>query len=168
MIVENNIENEEGIYTYPGKRTFLFEIKKRKVKTTCFAYRYRYRSKFYTWLPVFLEKAQTTGTNQNFIIRCRYFSSCYLFVSLWHCSHMSVSYLSSDDGLIFFWFSFCGALGLLLCLKSKSTRGVAYNMGNYHKSYLHAYLCQNFWANGEKFGLEDSLKMMLWEIHRYQ
>ena len=81
---------------------------------------------------------------------------------------MSVSYLSSDDGLIFFGFSFCGALGLLLCLKSKSTRGVAYNMGNYHKSYLHAYLCQNFWVNGEKFGLEDSLKMMLWEIHRYQ
>ena len=151
MIVENNIENEEGIYTYPGKRTFLFEIKKRKVKTTCFAYRYRYRSKFYTWLPVFLEKAQTTGINQNFIIRCRYFSCCYLFVSLWHCSHMSLSYLSSDDGLIFFCFSFCGALGLLLCLKSKKQKvsdSLPSLMGSYHKSYLHAYLCQNFWVNG--------------------
>ena len=37
------------------------------------------------------------------------FSCCYLFVSLWHCS-MALSYLSSDDGLIFFCFSFCGTL----------------------------------------------------------
>ena len=111
----------------------------------CLAYRYRYRPKFYNWLPTFLEKAQTTSTKQS------YFSCCYLFVSLWHCSHMSLSYLSSDDGLIFFCFSFCGTLGLLLCLKSKKHKGsdsLPSLMGNYHKSYLHAYLCQNFWVNG--------------------
>ena len=51
------------------------------ILTNCLGYRYRYGPKFYNWLPVFLEKAQTTGTNQNFIIRCRYFSYCYLFVS---------------------------------------------------------------------------------------
>ena len=119
--------------------------------TNCLAYRYRYQPTFYNSLPVFLEKAQATRTNQNFIIRCRYFSCCYLFVSLWHCSHMSLSYLSSDDGLIFFCFSFCGTLGLLLCLKSKKHKGsdsLPSLMGNYHKSYLHAYLCQNFWVNG--------------------
>ena len=99
------------------------------------------------WLQVFLEKAKTTGTSQNFIIRCRYCSCCYLFVSLWHCSHMSLSYLTSDDGLIFFCFSFCGALEFLLCLKSKKYKGsdsLPSLMGNYHKSYLHAYLFQNF------------------------
>ena len=120
-------------------------------KMNCLAYRYRYQPKFYNWLLVFLEKAQTTGTNQNIIIRCQYFSCCYLFVSLWHCSHMSLSYLSSDDGLIFFCFSFCGALGLLLCLKSKKQKvsdSLPSLMGSYHKSYLHAYLCQNFWVNG--------------------
>ena len=119
--------------------------------TNCLAYRYRYQPTFYNSLPVFLEKAQATRTNQNFIIRCRYFSCCYLFVSLWHCSHMSLSYLSSDDGLIFFCFSFCGALGLLLCLKSKKQKvsdSLPSLMGSYHKSYLHAYLCQNFWVNG--------------------
>ena len=106
----------------------------------CLAYWYRYRPKFYNWLPVFLEKVQTTGTNQNFIICCRYFSCCYLFVSLWHCSLMSLNYLSSDDSLIFFWFSFCGVLGLFLCLKSEKHKGSDWLpslMGNYHKSYLH-------------------------------
>ena len=96
----------------------------------------------------FLRKVQTTGMNQNFIICCWYF---YLFVSLWHCSHMSLSYLLSDDGLIFFCFSFCGALGLLSSLKSKKQKGsdsLPSLMGSYHKSYLHAYLCQNFWVNG--------------------
>ena len=69
----------------------------------------------------FLRKVQTINTNQSFIIRCRYFSCRYLFVSLWHCSHMSLPYIlpMSDDGLMFFCFSFCRALGLLLCLKSK-------------------------------------------------
>ena len=119
--------------------------------TKCLTYRYRYRSKFYNWLPVFLEKAQTTGTKQNFIIRCRYFSCCYLFVYLWRCSHMSLSYLSIDDGLIFFCFLFCGDLGLLLCLKSKKHKGsdsLPSLMGNYHKSCLHTYPCQDFWVNG--------------------
>ena len=118
--------------------------------TKCLTYRYRYRSKFYNWLPVFLEKAQTTGTNQNFIILCRYFP-CYLFVFFCHCSYMSLSYLSSDDGLIFFCFSFCGTLGLLLRLKSKKHKGsdsLPSLMGNYHKSCLHTYPCQDFWVNG--------------------
>ena len=60
---------------------------------------YQYEPKFNYLLPVFC--------------------CCYLFVSLWHCSHMSLSFLSSDDGLIFSIFSFYGPLGLLLCLKSK-------------------------------------------------
>ena len=114
--------------------------------TNCLAYRYGYRPKFFNGLPVFLEKAQTTGTNQNFIIRFRYFSCCCLFVSLWHCSHMSLSYLSSDYGSIFFCFSFCGALGLLLCLKSKKHKesdSLPSLIGNYRKSYLHAYLCKS-------------------------
>ena len=91
-------------------------------KRNSLAYRYQYRPKFFNWLPVFLEKAQTTGTNLNLFIRCRYFS-CYLFVSLWLCSHMSLSYLSSDDDLIFFCFAFCGALGLLSGLNSKKQKG---------------------------------------------
>ena len=95
-------------------------------KTNCLAYRYRYQPKFFNWLQVFLEKVQTTSTNQNFIICCWYFCCCYLFVSLWHCSHMSLSYLSSDDGLIFFCFSFCGALGLMSCLKCKKQRGATH------------------------------------------
>ena len=111
-----------------------------------------------------------TTTNQNFSIGCWYFLKkcklpvrtktllfvagiflvvifllpCYIVV-------MSLSYLLSDDGLIFFCFSFCGALGLLLCLKSKKHKesdSLPSLMGNYHKSYLHAYLCQNFWVNG--------------------
>ena len=117
----------------------------------CLIYQYRYQPKFFIWLPLFLEKVQSTGTNQNFIIHCQYFSICYLFVSFWHCSHMSLSYLSSDDGLIFFYFLFCGALGLLSCLKSKKQKGsdsLSSLMRSYHKSYLHAHLCQNFWVNG--------------------
>ena len=98
----------------------------------------------------YLRKAQTTGTNQNFIICCWCFS-CYLFVSLWHCVHMSLSYLSSYDDLLFFCFSFCGALSLFLCLKSKKNKGsdsLPSLMGNCQNFYLHAYLCQNFWVNG--------------------
>ena len=127
-----------------------FQFKLRKKFSNCLAYWYWCRPKFYNWLPVFLEK--TTGMKQTFIIHCWYFSCYYLFVSLWHCSHMSLSYLSSDDGLIFFCFSFCGTLGLSLCLKSKkqSQKGSDSFLSlvwNYCKSYLHAYLCQNFWVN---------------------
>ena len=96
-----------------------------------------------------------TGTDQNFIIgywyflkkrklptyiiRCRYFSCCYLFVSLWHFIHMFLTYLSSD-GLTFFCFSLCGILELLLCLKSKKHKGsnsLPSLIGSCHKSYLH-------------------------------
>ena len=77
--------------------------------------------RFFNWLPVFLEKVQTTSTNQNFIICCQYFSCYHFLFPLWHCSHMSLSSLSL---LTYLWFKFlcflfCGALGLLLCLKSK-------------------------------------------------
>ena len=41
-----------------------------------------YRLQFYKWLPVFLEKVQTTGMNKNFIICCQNFSCYYLSVSL--------------------------------------------------------------------------------------
>ena len=94
--------------------------------TNCLANRYRYGLKFYNWLPVFLEKEQTTSTNQNFIIRCRYFSCCYLFVSLWYFSHMFLPYQSSD-GLIFFCFLLCvGPWGCCCVLNLKSTRGVTH------------------------------------------
>ena len=77
---------------------------------------------------------------------------------------MSLLYLSSDDGLIFFCFSFCGALGLLLCLKSKKHKGSDslsnVMLGNYHKSYLHAYLPE-FLGEWLKFELEGLLKSML-------
>ena len=97
-----------------------------KYITNCLAYRYRYGPEFYNWLPVFLEKEQTIGTNQNFIIRYRYFSCCYLFVSLWYFSHMFLAYLLSD-GLIFFCFSLCvGLWGCCCVLNLKSTRGVTH------------------------------------------
>ena len=51
----------------------------------------------------------------------------------------------------------------LLCLKSKKQTGsdsLSSLMGNHYKSYLHAHVCQNFWVNGKKFGLEGSLKML--------
>ena len=98
--------------------------RQRFIWTNCLAYRYWYGPKFYNWLPVLLEKVKTTGTNKNFIIRYRYFSCCYLFVSLSDFSHISI-YLSRD-GLIFFCFLLYGTLGLLLCLNPKSIRGVAH------------------------------------------
>ena len=117
----------------------------------CLVYRYWYRSKFYNWLPEFLEKVQTICKNQNFII----FVAGIFVIFLFPCNIvvMPLPYLSSDDSLIFFCLSFCGALGLLLCLKSKKHNGsdsFPSLMGNwnYHKSYLLAYLCQNFWVNG--------------------
>ena len=95
----------------------------------------------------FLRKAQTTGTNQNLIIHCRYFP---VVIFLFPCD-ISLSHLLSDDGLIFFCFSFCGSLGLFLYLKSKKHKGsdsLPSLMGNCLKFYLHVYLCQNFWVNG--------------------
>ena len=90
---------------------------------------YGYEPRLYYSLPVF------------FLL-----SFCFLVT---HCSHVSLPYLSSDDGSIFLCFSFCGVLGLLLCLKSKKQKvsdSLPSLMGSY-KSYLHAYLCQNFWVN---------------------
>ena len=107
--------------------------------SNCLKYQYWYAPNFCNWLQVFLEKAQTAGTNQNFTIHSWYFSCCYLFVSLGHFSRMSLSYLSSD-GLLFLCFSLCGALQLLLILRTKKLKGsdsLPSLMGNYHKSYLH-------------------------------
>ena len=117
------------------------------VTTNCLAY--RYLPKFYNWLLVSLEKAQTTGTNQNFIIHCQYFSCCYLFVSLWHVFLLPVKWWWFN---IFLFFVLWGLrVVMLLCLNSKKHKGsdsMLSLMVNYHKSYLHAYLCQNFWVNG--------------------
>ena len=106
---------------------------------------------------VFLEKVHSTSTNQNFIICCWYFSCC-LFVP---CDIIVVICLSNDDGLIFFCFWFGGALGLLLCLKSKKHKGsdlLANLMGNYHKSYLHAYLSEF---------LGEWLEVWTWRLIKY-
>ena len=64
---------------WKGFLTIRKRLSKDEFFTNCLAY--RYRPNFFNWMPVFLEKVQTTGTNQNFI-RFRYFSCCYLFVSL--------------------------------------------------------------------------------------
>ena len=69
---------------------------------------------------------------------------------------MSLPYLSSE----YFCFSFCGALGP--CLKPKKHKGsdsLASLMGNYHKSYLHAYMSE--YLDEWLVGLDGSLKMML-------
>ena len=109
-----------------------------------------------------------TGTDQNFIIGCRYFlKKCKLpartktllfvagiflvviFLFPWYFSHQSI-YLSRD-GLIFFCFSLYGALGLLLCLESKKHKrsgSLPSLMENQLKFDLHVYLCHNFWVNG--------------------
>ena len=93
--------------------------------SNCLVYQKGYRPKFYNWLPVFLEKEQTTSTNQNFIICCQYFS-CHCFVSLWYFSHMFLPYLSSD-GLIFFCFLLrVGPWGCCCVLNLKSTRRVTH------------------------------------------
>ena len=66
--------------------------------------------------------------------------------------------------LILLYFSVFCLVGPQLGLKSKNHKGsdsLPSLMGNYHKSYLHAYICQNFSVNGQKFGLEGLLKMML-------
>ena len=42
------------------------------IKTKCLTYWHWYRQKFYNWLSVFLEKAQTTSTRESFIVHCRY------------------------------------------------------------------------------------------------
>ena len=126
----------------------------------CLMYQYWYQSKFFNWLSVFLEKVQTNITNQNFIICYWYFSWCYLFLSLWHCSHVFVLPIA------WWWFNFCGALGLLLCLKSKKQKGMTHffvwwGVTISPTCMRQVLLCQNFWVNGQKFGLEGSLKMML-------
>ena len=109
------LSTPKQIYHLVSSLTAIFNI------SNCLACRYWYWPKFYNRLPAFLEKSANYQYKQSFIIRCRYFSCRYLFVSLWHCSHMSLPYIlpMSDDGLMFFCFSFCRALGLLLCLKSK-------------------------------------------------
>ena len=89
----------------------------------------------------FLRKVQTTGMNQNFIICCWYF---YLFVSLWHCSHVFVLPIEWWWFNIFLFFVSWG-LGLLLCLKSNKHMGsdsLLSLMGNCHNFYLHECLSE--------------------------
>ena len=82
--------------------------------------------KFYNWLLVFLEKVQTTGMNQNFIIHCQYFSCCiYLFpcdiVVICLCPTyrlIMVQYISV--------FHFVGPQGCYRVLNPKSKRGVTH------------------------------------------
>ena len=76
---------------------------------------------------------QATGTNQSFIIRCWYFSFCYLFVSypVFSCA--------------------CGALGLLLWYKSKKHKGsVTFWFDRELPDVLIIYLCRNFLVDGCK------------------
>ena len=90
-------------------------------------YRCRYGPKFSNWLPVFLEKSQavsqSTDKNQNFIILWRFFFYSYLFVTLWHFSHISLPYQSGDGFIFFIFFVVCRALGLLLRPKSNKHKG---------------------------------------------
>ena len=75
-------------------------------ETHCLAYRYRYQPKFYNWVPVFLEKAQTTGMKENLFVAGIFLVVIFLFL----CDIVAIcllSYLSSDYGLIFFCFFFC-------------------------------------------------------------
>ena len=90
---------------------------------------------FANWLPVFLEKAQTTGTNQNCIIRCRYFSCCYLFVFLWHFSRMCLC--PTYRFMVIFIFFVVWGPRVVKSKKHKVSDSHPSLMGNYHKSYLH-------------------------------
>ena len=111
-----------------------------------------------------------TSTDQNFITGCRYFlkkcelpvrSKTLLFIAgiflvvifLFPCDIVVICLCPTYRVMMiyFFCFSFCRAFELFLCLKSKKHKGsdsLPSLMGNYHKSYLHAYLCQNFRVNG--------------------
>ena len=92
--------------------------------TNCLAYRHWYQPKFFNWLPVFLEKAaQTTGMNQDLIIRCQFFSCCYLFVSLWHCSHISVLPIEWWWFNIFLFFVLWGLRVVVVSYKIQKAKG---------------------------------------------
>ena len=115
--------------------------------TNCLAYRYRYRPKLYNWLPVFLEKRKLPVRTKTFLLVAGIF---LVVIFLFPCDIvvMSLSYLSSDDGSIFFCFLFCGTLGLLLCLKSKKHKGndALPSLISISPNCMH--ICQNFWVNG--------------------
>ena len=49
-------------------------------ETHCLAYRYRYQPKFYNWVPVFLEKAQTTGMKENLFAAGIFLVVIFLFL----------------------------------------------------------------------------------------
>ena len=84
---------------------------------------------------------------------------------------MSLSYPWSDDGLIFFCFLFCEALGLLLCLKSKKQKGsdsLPSLIESFHKSYLHAYLSEFLgkWLDVWTRRFTEDYVINQWEIHK--
>ena len=104
----------------------------RGVKETNFlvyrlVYQYRYKQKFYNWLPVFFKKAQAVS---NYLYKPKNFYSlpvfffCYLFVTLWRVSHTYFPYLSGH-GLIFFCFLlYLGSYGCCFGLNQNNTRRV--------------------------------------------
>ena len=117
--------------------------------TNYLAYRYRYRSKFYGWLLVFLEKRKLpVGTKTLLLVAGIFLVVIFLFPC--DIVVISLSYLSSDDGSIFFCFSFCGTLGLLLCFKSKKHKGSDALPGLITISPNCMHICQNFWLNGRR------------------
>ena len=114
-----------GFYISWIENPLLFWQTRWCILTNCRLCWYRYRPKFYNnWLSVFLQKAQrlcqTTGTNQNFFL---FVGGIFLVVIFLNFSHLSFSYLSGDGLNIFLFFVVCGALGLLLWIKSKKHKG---------------------------------------------
>ena len=116
----------------------------------CLLYRCGYRPKFYNWLPVFLEKAQTVSN-----YRCEpkfyYLLAGFLFLLsfcfLWYYSYMSLLYLLGNSLVFFSFFVVCGALGWVLWLKSKKWNGsvsLPSLIGNYQKSY--SYISANIFG----------------------
>ena len=86
--------------------------------TNCLAYRYRYQS-FIIGCWYFLKKCKLPVWTKTLLFVAGIFLVIFLFPSDIVVICLCLSYLSSDNGLIVFYFSFCGALGLLSCLKSK-------------------------------------------------
>ena len=119
---------------------FFFFVFETPIKNSnCLAYQYQCRPKFYNWLPVLLEKVQTTCTNQNFVASI-FLVVIFLFpCDILVCFSLLLPYLASY-GLIFSCFSLCGDFRLLLCLKSlkhKARDLFPSLMWNCHKSYLY-------------------------------
>ena len=98
--------------------------------SNCLAYQYQYRPKLSVGCWYFLKKCILPVRAKALLFVAGIF---LIAIFLFPCdtvviSDMSLSYLLRDDGLIFFCFSFFGALGLFsfLFLNPKSKRGVTH------------------------------------------